>query len=701
MRGIRPWRWGIAAAVLLAAVAGGLIIWRERASRALPYADSFAKRDVRGWTPYGGAWRIEDGVMVARSLERGVKLIAGSPEWTDYEASADIELRGHEGDLGLVVRLQNPAEGIDSYAGYFAGVRIDDSALVLGRSDTHWLSVTPVHVQGGVRTQHWFHLKVIAVGCQVVVEVRNLTNGAITTAGLDDSGPQCIRSGRVALRTTDTVGAWKNVRVRRATAAEFAAVRSHVPVMEHAEFPIREKDYNVMREHYLASVPAQDLSASTVEGGAPTAEIPDTTPLVTVDRLRTNVWTDAPERVVGVITSADPTFIQDSTAGVRLTALRSMSFQPGDEVEVLGIPRLEAGAIQLQPLRARFLWDRAPVEPLSVTSTQAAAGGRFDGTLIELSGVLLKRSTTKEGDIDLQMQDGAQKFSVHIPFDLFSADAAKFETGSRLKARGICSTNAADTSNKDAFALFANSVTDVVLLSGPPWWSGARLVWLLVSIFCLSAAGVYLFIVNERSKLRVIHGERQRLSHEMHDTLAQSLAGVGFKLQGIRRSMRESRAVPPSILDEVDATCEMVAGTHREASASIAALHPASQHEGDLLTLLERSVFSMLDSESLPAVIERLGEPRPMSPVVKDTLFRVGREAIANVLRHSGATEIKLTLQYRYRDLVLSVGDNGRGFADPNRRGFGLRSIERRCAEIRAQVEILSSPQNGSTVRVT
>lgn len=165
--------------------------------------------------------------------------------------------------------------------------------------------------------------------------------------------------------------------------------------------------------------------------------------------------------------------------------------------------------------------------------------------------------------------------------------------------------------------------------------------------------------------------------------------------------MRESRTVPAPILDEVYATCDMVAGTHWEASASIAALHPASQHEGDLLTLLERSVFSMFDSASMPVVVERVGEPRPMSPVVKDTLFRVGREAIANVLRHSGGTEITLSLHYRYRDLVLSVRDNGHGFSEPNRRGFGLRSIERRCAEIRAQMEIVSSAQNGRIVRVT
>lgn len=697
----RIWEAILVAIIVLVATVALWLARRKAADRQLPFTDSFARRDVRGWAPYGGTWRVDDGVIVARSLERGAKLVVGSPYWTDYVASADIQLRGHEGDLGLAVRVQDPAVGIDSYTGYFAGVRIDDSALVAGRSDTHWLSVTPVYVNGGVRTQQWFHLRVIAVGCQVAVEVTNLSTGAVTTAGLDDSGPQCIRSGRIALRTTDSVGAWKNVRVTKATPAEFAALRGRVSVMERAAFPIREKEYNAMRERYLATVPPRELSASTVEGEAQAPEIPNSAPLVTIDRLRTSVWTDTPVRIVGVITSADPTFIQDSTAGVRLAALRPMSFQPGDEVEVLGTPHLKNDAIQLVPLRARFLWNRVPMEPLSLTSTQAATG-RFDGTLIEVGGVLQKRSTTQEGGVDLQLQDGPQSFLVHIPFDLFSANAARFETNSRLQVRGICSTSGAKTSQGGSFVLYANSATDIILLSGPPWWTGARLVWLLVSLFCFLAIGVYVFIAIERSKLRAIHGERQRLAHEMHDTLAQALAGVGFKLQGIRRSMRESRVVPAPILEEMNSTYDMVAGTHREASASIEALHPASQRDGDLLTLLERSVFSMLDNNSLPVITERLGVPRPLSPVVADTLFRVGREAIANVLRHSGATKISLTLEYRYRNLVLSVADNGRGFAAGQvKRGFGLRSIERRCEEIRAKVEICSSLQCGCTVKVT
>jgi signal transduction histidine kinase len=201
--------------------------------------------------------------------------------------------------------------------------------------------------------------------------------------------------------------------------------------------------------------------------------------------------------------------------------------------------------------------------------------------------------------------------------------------------------------------------------------------------------------------MRIVHDERERVSHEMHDTLAQSLAGVGFKLQGILRTMRQAGSISESILEEVNSTCTMVASTHREASASIAALHPSSKTEGELLTLLERFVFSMVNTADIEVSTEQSGESQQLSPIVADTLLRVGKEAIANTLRHAKATHIKLSVLYRSRNLVLSIADNGVGFLYlAEKRGFGLKSIQTRCSSIKAQVEIISNPESGTIVRI-
>lgn len=683
-----------------------IFLWRRERARhpALPYSDSFAKRQVAEWTPYGGSWRLDGGTVIARTIQRGAKLVAGSDGWNDYEVTADVQLLGYGGDLGIAVRVRDPKVGIDAYHGYFAGLRFDDSSLTVGRADGHWLAVRPVYVRGGVRYNQWYHMRILAVGCRVVAEVTSLSTGAKTLAGLSDRASKCIRSGKIALRTTDTNGAWKNVSVKPASVRDLKSATGEAGRLEQPQYPIHEREYSAMREQYFASVPPSDISPLVVEGtqhSSPSA-IPDDAPLVKIDELRAYLWSGASVRVVGVVTSSDPLFIQDLTGGIRVTGSKDASLQIGDEVEILGRPRLSSNLVLLSPTRTRILWDRAPVVPISVSATQAATG-RYDGSLVDLSGNVRRKVDLSNGTNEFLLQDGTQFYSVRLPLDLFRSPSSEIEIGSRVRVRGICSTTEPSSwPERSAFVVLPGSSADLTLVAGPPWWSGQRLYWLLGALVVLIGLGIYIFVAIERSKLRIVYEERERLSHEMHDTLAQSLAGVGFKLQGIRRSMRQSGSVPPAILEAINATCETVAGTHREASASIAALHPASQSDGGLLTLLERSVFSMVNGDSIIVEAEQIGDARPPSPFVSDTLLRIGREAIANSLRHSKATSIKISLVYRGRDLVLSIADNGMGFVYvPSKRGFGLKSIERRCADIKATVEVVSAPGAGCTVRVT
>jgi signal transduction histidine kinase len=692
------------AGVLVVCVLVAAFLWRrERIQHPrLPYADSFASRQVEEWTPYGGTWLLDGDTVVAQALDRGAKLVAGSDDWSDYEITADVQLRGHGGDLGIAVRVNDPKIGIDAYQGYFAGLRFDDSSLTVGRADGHWLSVRPVYVRGGLRYKQWYHMRIVAVGCRIVVEVTS-PNGIRTVNGLADTDTKCIAFGKIALRTTDSNGAWKNVSVKLATIHDLQPLLDKAGPLDRPQFPIHERDYSAMREQYLSQVPPSDVSPLVVEGGEyPSSAISNDAPLVKIDELRSHLWTGSPVRIVGVVTSSDPPYVQDLTAGIRLADNRNSPLQVGDEVEILGLPDISSSLIRLSPLRTRILWDRAPVIPLSVTATQVATG-RYDGSLVDLSGVVRRKLKLPNGGDELLLQDGTQNYSLRLPFNLFRTPSLELAIGSRLRIRGICSTTETSSwPDQAAFVVLAGSLPDVSLVAGPPWWYGQRLYWIIAALAILIAAGVYWFLAIERSKLRIVHEERERLSHEMHDTLAQSLAGVGFKLQGIRRSMRASGSVPPGILEAVDATCETVASTHREASASIAALHPASLSDGDLLTLLERFVFSMVNEDSISVETQRTGDPRLLSPFVADTLFHIGREAIANSLRHAKATSIKISLAYRNRDLVLSITDDGAGFSyTPNKRGFGLQSIERRCADIKATAEILSTPGGGCTVRVT
>src|ERR1700742_492220 len=90
------------------------------------------------WNQYGGAWQLSDGVMWNVSTERGAKLLTGNSHWSNYRVEADVALVGSNGDAGIIVRAQNPERGVDSYEGYFAGLRTLDNTMILGRADYGW-----------------------------------------------------------------------------------------------------------------------------------------------------------------------------------------------------------------------------------------------------------------------------------------------------------------------------------------------------------------------------------------------------------------------------------------------------------------------------------------------------------------------------------------------------------------------------------
>jgi hypothetical protein len=683
-------------------VATTFVTWRWRAVLPkLPYSDRFGTGQVSEWTPFGGSWKLAKDTIMVSASESGAKLLLRSKDWTDYQLWADVELLGHNGTAGIAIRASNVGLGDEAIRGYLVTLRSSDAGLEITRAAGTFLSLAPSHLDGGVQSNIWYRIHVMAVGCRIAAEVRNISTGQAVYAGFEDAAGVCLDNGGVALRTTATAAAWKHIHVARATSADMAVMASHLSLADKPAYPIREREYSAMREAYLSKVPPEEINRPISLGSFGSVDRVESTELVGIDDLRSQLWNTQPVRIVGVVTATFPLYLQDPTAGVHLDPVPGVAFRSGDEVEVIGRPVLDGSVIRFQPSAGRFLSDRIPVAPLSVSATQAASG-RYEGSLIEVNGTVQSSRTLPDGQLGLILEDGAQRFTVRVPYDLFNARSPRLEASSWVRARGVCSMDRSNNVDRGTFVLYATSSSDVTLLEGPPWWTGQRLLWLISGFCALVGGGIFLYGIEERAKLRVVQEERERVSHDMHDTLAQSLAGVGFRLQGIHRSLQASRVVPQIYVDDLKMTCDLVANTHREASSSIAALHPSSEKDRDVLRLLERAVYSMLDDDEFPVIVSSQGTSRPLSPVVADTLYRVGREAIANALRHAHAQSIRVHLSYRSRDVVLSVTDDGIGFdLDPLRAGFGIKSMTKRCATIKAQISITSPPEGGCRVQVT
>jgi signal transduction histidine kinase len=681
---------------------GALLFWSFHRN-ALPYHDSFADNNAKEWTPLGGTWEVSDGAVYNRSDERGAKLVSGSQDWTDYQLTADLKLIGHEGDVGVIVRLKDDEPGVDSYSGYYIGLRSADSALVIGRADHGWMEGRPVPMEGGVQIGVWYRLRIVAMGCQIGAEATNIETKQSSWAAFEDQ--PCFRNGKIGLRSMATGGAWRNVSVTSTNDSAWQLIRSHAAFIEQPNFPAREADYSRMREDYFKGTysPVRGYRDSQSSESLKEKYEFETPQISTIETVRTPPLKDEIATIRGVVTLTSPLYVQDSSGSILIQSSKPTELNLGDEVEISGKRIVNGFTPQLIAGNIRLLWDRTLVVPISITSTQAASGA-FDASLVELRGILRSKTMSPDHTITLHLSSSAQSFTAVFRGGLSTQAYESWVPGSTLSIRGIC-TIPASKDTDTAFTILLRAIDDVQVLSGPPWWSGQQMIRLTLLMLVLIACGVYLFLRLERWKMHAIITERERLAHDMHDTLAQSFAGVGFHLQGLYNRTRSGNAEQTEVVAMLHGACDMVAHSHREASACIAALHPDADEGTDFLVALGRCTREMLhnsqNSSALPLKFLREGVPQPLSMPVRDALFHIGREAITNMLRHAQATEMELKLRYEPKNVVLEIQDNGVGFVyDEKSSGFGIRGMQRRCAKVDAHMGIVSKPGVGTQVTV-
>jgi len=197
---------------------------------------------------------------------------------------------------------------------------------------------------------------------------------------------------------------------------------------------------------------------------------------------------------------------------------------------------------------------------------------------------------------------------------------------------------------------------------------------------------------------RAVLAERERLQLDLHDTLAQSYAGIGFQLQAIRREI-------PAELRHLERQLDLARGlllhSRKEALRTFFPPSGETNEHFNLLRSLEMSAHSMAGEGALVITASIAGEQRLLRPAIATALLRIGREAIANAIRHAEPTQLAIALIYDQSRVALSVTDNGTGFVDRgDLLGFGLRGMRKQAATVSATFDLSSSPGEGTQVSV-
>lgn len=670
---------GVIGCVLLLAAGAGLL-WHHRMLR-LPFRDSFRNGTLDGWTAYGGNWDALDGGVRNDSEERGAKIIAGSDRWNNYAVEADVQLIGG-GDTGLIARASDIERGVDSYSGYYVGLRTLDNKIVLGRAGHGWVEYPPKPFPGGIVPGIWYHLRLAVQGCTITATASGIDTPGSTEIRIED--PHCLTSGKIGLRSVNAGGMWRNVQVTPLSAdAGPAAPTPHVSVYPTSQGSMR---------------PSPDGGIQPRVSGQGTGR-----PTVSIRGLRMlSITKPAHVTVRGVVILTTPhLYIQDRGTGALVELKTPQVLRVGDEVEVDGEAHPEGISVRITDATALQIGGQSIVPPASVTADQAATGSCI-GTFLEVQGILDSETQMMKSGLALRMHDGLQSFRIVSTTPVTETAFEKLEKQSTLRVRGVCVLGSEYTGNAVPFALLVSSPEDIKVIDGPPWWSTEHLLLLAAAMIALGFGVHLLFSRAEEWRLHAVINERERLANELHDTLAQSFAGIGFQLRAIRNRMakKDKELDMPSLLEDLKIATELVRHSHDEARRSITTLRPEAIEAHGLVSALEMAARRIVARGQVSIDVRVHGEARQLPLHVLDSLFRIGQEALSNAIQHGHPSRIQIEVEYKTHSTALSIEDNGIGFvprADSG--GFGLSGMRRRAEQVRGTFEVQSLSGFGTRIR--
>ena len=410
-------------------------------------------------------------------------------------------------------------------------------------------------------------------------------------------------------------------------------------------------------------------------------------------------------------------FMMDGTNGMRFTMREPVKLGAGDLVEVVGFPELSSASPLLREAVARKIGHALLPEPRTLDQNNLIRPDN-DSTLVRVKAVLVsQRSTPTEKS--LEMRAGLRTFLALLPAS--TGQALDVPVGSQLELTGTYSSqggNRATSRDASFFELLIHSPLDIKMLARPPWWTLERLLIILGALACGLAATV-LWITQLRRKVeqrtselemqirerqrveqqRALEQERARIAQDLHDELGSGLTEI---------SMLGVRARPALGTDQKRGRyLEQIGEKSRQLVSALDEIVWAMNPSHDSVASMV-SYFSLYADRflGLANITWRLESPFTKDNQAVDSrhrheLFLAFKEALANVVRHSGATEVRFSIRVHDGQIQLTITDNGRGLAEGGRTTAmdGINNMRTRLEKLGGRFEMDSRAGDGTTVR--
>ncbi|HZP65476.1 MAG TPA: sensor histidine kinase [Rudaea sp.] len=200
-------------------------------------------------------------------------------------------------------------------------------------------------------------------------------------------------------------------------------------------------------------------------------------------------------------------------------------------------------------------------------------------------------------------------------------------------------------------------------------------------------------LMRSRAQLAIL-AERQRLARDLHDTVKQQAFALSLQLAAVRRQLGEHPAA------ERVAHAERLGQQMQRELVQILDELRAADSELPFAERLRRRALEWAQASGLKLRLE-LAELASAPTEIEEALLRITDEALANVMRHSGAEEARLTLRCEGTDAELAIEDNGRGPRADMRPGMGLANMRERAESLpHGRFEFERGEHEGTRIRI-
>lgn len=200
--------------------------------------------------------------------------------------------------------------------------------------------------------------------------------------------------------------------------------------------------------------------------------------------------------------------------------------------------------------------------------------------------------------------------------------------------------------------------------------------------------------------LEVAEHERMRVAIDLHDGPIQRLTAVTLRLDLIASRIRKGDlAGAQEYVEEARAD---LAAEMAEIRRLMTELRPPVLDEGGLPAALQDCALQVLEGASIRANVASKIEPVRLAPELETALYRIAREALQNVRKHSHASDVQVSLTAQNGHLRLVVRDNGEGFdlREPGGQRLGLLGMREMAEGLGGSCRFVSTRANGTTVEV-